>query len=87
MGMNQTLGVGVGGRGGCKEIFGIRMPRVVHNLLSISHFYNTTLIHYSDPVCKVRNDSQIMGYKENRYAPFFLQTVQKGENLILSYDI
>ena len=59
-------------RNGYKELTGIGVQRIGEQILRRSQFNDLSGIHDGDAVGNLRNDAEVMGYKDNTGLVFFL---------------
>ena len=66
---------------------GIRMERIIKELLLVGKFGDLSQVHYGHPLADMFHNAQIVSDEEIGQAEFFLKIVQQIENLGLNRDV
>ena len=81
------LAIRIGNRNGGEKSAGIRMLRVLVNLVAGGDLHDLSQIHDRHPVADMLDHSEIVGNKKIGEMPFFLKLLQEIDDLGLNRDI
>ena len=81
MGAVLLLFARVGHGQGGQQLLGVRVLRVLHNLVGIAVLHDLALMHHHDAVGKHIDHRQIMGDEQAREADFRLQSLEQLQHL------
>ena len=82
-----AVAVHVGGRDRGKQGFGVRVQRMVEELLRIGELHQIAEVHDADPVGDVLHDGEVMRDEEIGKVFLFLQILQKIDDLGLDRNV
>ena len=87
MGAVLLLFARVGHGQGGQQLLGVRVLRVLHNLVGIAVLHDLALMHHHDAVGKHIDHRQIMGDEHDSIVKFLLQILEKLEYLRLDRNV